>query len=83
MLAAQNVSSLNEMGVRKIVTQCPHCFNTLKNEYPQYGGNWEVWHHTQFLEELVASGALDLSEARLEERILYKESCYMGRHNNV
>ena len=49
MLAAENVNNLNEMGVRKIVTQCPHCFNTLKNEYPQYGGNWEVLHHTQFL----------------------------------
>ena len=65
MLAMQNVETLNGMGVKKIVTQCPHCFNTLMNEYPQLGGRFEVVHHSQFLEWLVAQGRLDLSQAEL------------------
>jgi heterodisulfide reductase subunit D len=82
MQAMTNIEVLNAYNVKKIVTACPHSYNTLKNEYPELGGNYEVLHHTQFIQELVQQGKLDLSDSNLEnDTITFHDPCYLGRAN--
>src|SRR5690606_5726281 len=78
----QNIETLNEAGVKKIVATCPHCFNTLANEYPELGGTFEVIHHTQLLAGLVDEGKL-APVTPIEEKITYHDPCFLGRHNKV
>jgi Fe-S oxidoreductase len=82
MLAQQNIETLNEAAPKTIVASCPHCFNTIANEYPQLGGNYEVVHHTQLLAKLVDQGKLTPVTA-VEEKITYHDPCFLGRHNKV
>lgn len=85
MMAYQNIQVLNGYGIKKIVTTCPHCFNTLKNEYPELGGHYEVIHHTTLLQELIDEGRIKLKEGGSfkGKKISYHDSCYLGRANHI
>jgi Fe-S oxidoreductase len=82
MLAEQNIETLNNYKVKKIVTICPHCFNTMFNEYPQFGGYFEVMHHTEYLAELMRDGRLK-PEGEINRKVTYHDPCYNARHNDV
>jgi Fe-S oxidoreductase len=83
MQAAANISVLNGYGIKKIVTGCPHCFNIMKNEYPELGGKYEVMHHSQFIATLIADGKLTLADDHpfKGKRITFHDPCYLGRGN--
>ena len=84
MQAVSNIEVLNTYDIKKIVTACPHCFNTLKNEYPSLGGHYEVVHHTQFLKSLLDDGRLSIEGGKFKgKRITFHDPCYLGRANNV
>ena len=83
MQAAQNIAILNGYGINRIITGCPHCFNVLKNEYPELGGNYEVQHHTQFIRELIEQGKLRMADGGVfkGKKITFHDPCYLGRGN--